>query len=52
MDATDSELAVVDRAAESAAQKKARFERDALQFTNQLTPQPCATPKIHTTPRI
>ena len=36
MDATDSELAVVDRAAESAAQKKARFERDALQYTNQL----------------
>lgn len=36
MDASNSEIAVVDRAAESAAQKKARFERDALQFTNQL----------------
>ena len=36
MDAPNTELAVVDRAAESAAQKKARFERDALQYTNQL----------------
>ena len=36
MDANQSELAVVDRSAESAAQKKARFERDALQFTNQM----------------
>jgi len=31
-----SEVAVVDRATESVAQKKARFERDALQYTNQL----------------
>lgn len=36
MDANNSEVAVVDRATESVAQKKARFERDALQFTNQL----------------
>jgi len=36
MDMNQSEVAVVDRATESAAQKKARFERDALQFTNQL----------------
>ena len=36
MDINQSEVAVVDRATESAAQKKARFERDALQYTNQL----------------
>jgi len=30
------EVAVVDRAKESVAQKKARFERDAMQFTGQL----------------
>ncbi len=36
MDNNQSEVAVVDRAAESPAQKKARFERDALQYTNQL----------------
>ncbi len=36
MDNNQSEVAVVDRATESAAQKKARFERDALQYTNQL----------------
>ena len=36
MDANQSELAVVDRSAESAAQKKARFECDALQYTNQM----------------
>ena len=31
-----SDLAVVDLAKESPAQKKARFERDALQYTSQL----------------
>lgn len=36
MDINHSEVAVVDRATESPAQKKARFERDALQYTNQL----------------
>lgn len=36
MDATNFDLAVVDRDAESAAQKKARFERDAMQYTNQM----------------
>ena len=36
MDINQSEVAVVDRATESPAQKKARFERDALQHTNQL----------------
>ena len=36
MDASETEVAVVDRATESATQKKARFERDALQYTNQL----------------
>ena len=36
MDTDNLEVAVVDRATESVAQKKARFERDALQFTNQL----------------
>ena len=36
MDNNQSEVAVVDRATESPAQKKARFERDALQYTNQL----------------
>jgi len=36
MDANQSELAVVDRSAESAAQKKLRFERDAMQYTNQM----------------
>ncbi len=36
MEANKSEIAVVDRDSENAAQKKARFERDALQFTNQL----------------
>ena len=36
MDDIKSEIAVVDRATESAAEKKARFERDALQFTNQM----------------
>lgn len=36
MDINQSEVAVVDRATESPAQKKARFERDALQYTNQL----------------
>ena len=36
MDASETEVAVVDRASESAAEKKARFERDALQYTNQL----------------
>ena len=36
MDASNSEVAVVDRATESAAAKKSRFERDALQYTNQL----------------
>lgn len=36
MDEIKSEIAVVDRATESAAEKKARFERDALQFTNQM----------------
>ena len=36
MDASNTEVAVVDRARESAAEKKARFERDALQYTNQL----------------
>ncbi len=36
MDTNQSEVAVVDRATESVAQKKARFERDALQYTNQL----------------
>ncbi len=36
MDINQSEVAVVDRATESVAQKKARFERDALQYTNQL----------------
>jgi RNA polymerase sigma-70 factor (ECF subfamily) len=30
------EVAVVDRAKETVAQKKARFERDAMQFTSQL----------------
>ena len=36
MDATNVDLAVVDRDTESAAQKKARFERDAMQYTNQM----------------
>ena len=36
MDTDNLEVAVVDRATESLAQKKERFERDALQFTNQL----------------
>jgi len=36
MDTNQSELAVVDRSAESAAQKKLRFERDAMQYTNQM----------------
>ena len=36
MDNNQSEVAVVDRATESPAQTKARFERDALQYTNQL----------------
>ena len=36
MDATNFDLAVVDRDAESPAQKKARFERDAMQYTNQM----------------
>jgi len=36
MEANNSEVAVVDRATETLAQKKARFERDALQFTNQM----------------
>ena len=36
MDANQSDVAVVDRSAESAAQKKLRFERDALQYTNQM----------------
>ncbi len=36
MDATNFDLAVVDRDTESAAQKKARFERDAMQYTNQM----------------
>jgi RNA polymerase sigma-70 factor (ECF subfamily) len=36
MDANKSEIALVDRATESAIEKKALFERDALQFTNQL----------------
>jgi len=36
MEANNSEVAVVDRATETLAQKKARFERDAMQFTNQL----------------
>jgi len=31
-----TEVAIVDRARETPAQKKARFERDALQFTGQL----------------
>lgn len=33
---TGSELAVVDPTTESLSQKKARFERDAFQYTNQL----------------
>lgn len=36
MDTDNLEVAVVDRTTESLAQKKERFERDALQFTNQL----------------
>lgn len=36
MDTSNSEVAVVDRATESSAAKKSRFERDALQYTHQL----------------
>jgi RNA polymerase sigma-70 factor (ECF subfamily) len=36
MESEKSEVAVVDRATETLAQKKVRFERDAMQFTNQL----------------
>ena len=36
MDADNLELAVIDRASESVAEKKARFERDAMQYTNQM----------------
>lgn len=36
MDANNFDIAVVDRNTESAAQKKARFERDAMQYTNQM----------------
>jgi len=36
MDANTSEIALVDRATETAVQQRARFERDALQYTNQL----------------
>ncbi len=36
MDAENLELAVIDRASESVAEKKARFERDAMQYTSQM----------------
>jgi len=36
MDTENLDLAVIDRASESVAQKKARFERDAMQYTNQM----------------
>ena len=36
MDADNLELAVIDRASESVAEKKARFERDAMQYTSQM----------------
>ena len=36
MDASESEVALVDRATETAAAKKLRFERDALAYASQL----------------